>query len=236
VIPASLLRDLRREAEKARELAHAEGGPDAQRLQPVYAYSELNHQVFRDFRSLPVLWEAVEMCLGTERRDSNVMAILFQPSRDPWTTGWHRDLPPLGTTEEQDLNVIFDLKRYNQFNAALYDDHSFWVVPGSHVRDDTEEERRICKAGPPDKDAPVSSEEKELACMRHVRSMPGGVNIVLAAGDLAFYRAVAWHLGTYVPYVRRATLHDGFLTAEDLAIGDHARAMDEKARAAMSAR
>ena len=42
LLPASLLADLRRETDKAREIARAEGGPLAQRLQPVYAYGQLN--------------------------------------------------------------------------------------------------------------------------------------------------------------------------------------------------
>jgi hypothetical protein len=47
--------------------------------------------------------------------------------------------------------------------------------------------------------------------------MPNAVHIVLQAGDVAFYRAVGWHIGNYVPYTRRATLHDGFYSADDLA-------------------
>jgi hypothetical protein len=45
--------------------------------------------------------------------------------------------------------------------------------------------------------------------------MPGAVQVVLSAGDIAFYRSTAWHIGTYVPYVKRATLHDGFYGPED---------------------
>jgi hypothetical protein len=55
----------------------------------------------------------------------------------------------------------------------------------------------------------MTPEERELACREYARSMPGAVEVVLGAGDVAFYRAGGWHLGNYVPYARRATLHDG---------------------------
>ena len=38
--------------------------------------------------------------------------------------------------------------------------------------------------------------------------MPGAVQLRLNAGDFALYRSSAWHLGNYVPYRKRATLHD----------------------------
>ncbi|MCX5660906.1 MAG: hypothetical protein NTW19_14470, partial [Planctomycetota bacterium] len=40
ILPASLLRDLRPEADKARALAHELLGPQAQRLQPVIKHPE----------------------------------------------------------------------------------------------------------------------------------------------------------------------------------------------------
>jgi hypothetical protein len=214
VIPTSLLAGLRRETDTAREIARARHGPQAQRLQPVYAYDQLNHQLFRDFLDLPGLQEAVRGILGPDRHQSNIMGVLFEPAEIAWTTGWHRDLPD-GTTEGVGMESIANLRLYNQFNAALYDDHSFWVVPGSHDRDDTAEERAAHAARPPGRDTPMDPTEREVACLAHVRAMRGATQIVLCAGDVAFYRASAWHLGNYVPYVKRATLHDVFYCDED---------------------
>ena len=59
--------------------------------------------------------------------------------------------------------------------------------------------------------------ERELACLAYTRRMPGAVQVPLAAGDVAFYRAVGWHIGNYVPYIKRATLHDGFYGPDDRA-------------------
>ena len=44
--------------------------------------------------------------------------------------------------------------------------------------------------------------------------MPGAVQLHLDAGDFALYRNTLWHIGNYVPYRKRATIHDGALTAE----------------------
>ena len=54
-----------------------------------------------------------------------------------------------------------------------------------------------------------------MTCLSYTRQMPNAVQIVLCAGDIAFYRNSSWHIGNYVPYVKRATLHDGFYGEED---------------------
>ena len=63
----------------------------------------------------------------------------------------------------------------------------------------------------------MDAAQRELTCLEYARRMPGAVNVPLFAGDVAFYRACQWHLGSYVPYTRRATLHDGYYGPEDLA-------------------
>lgn len=224
VIPAALLSDLRRETDNARFIARRDHGPQAQRLQPVYNFMELNAQPFRDFLALPGMRAAVENILGPEHTASEIMGVLFEPERDAWATHWHRDwgynVPGI------DLDAFFDAalhkpQMFNQLNAALYDDHSLWVVPGSHNREDSAEERaafggRIPPPGP-QLSPEMSPEQRELACLAYTRRMPGAVQVALAAGDVAFYRAVGWHIGNYVPYVRRATLHDGFYGPDDRA-------------------
>ena len=44
--------------------------------------------------------------------------------------------------------------------------------------------------------------------------MPGAVQTQLEAGDYCLYRNTLWHLGNYVPYRKRATIHDGVFTPE----------------------
>ncbi|MEZ0324923.1 MAG: phytanoyl-CoA dioxygenase family protein [Fimbriimonas sp.] len=222
LIPASLLADLRRETDKAREIARAKHGPQTQRLQPVYAHDELNHQSFRDFLNLPELQRTVEEVLSSEHRQSDIMGVLLEPASQPWAMNWHRDwvhhMPEtesLGFWEAMKNPLMF-----NQLNAALYDDHSLWVVPGSHNREDTDEERSAYGAIPapePQLDGVTSPEERELICSSYVRRMPGAQQVSLLAGDCAFYRACQWHVGSYIPYTKRATLHDGFYGPDDLA-------------------
>ncbi|HYF51741.1 MAG TPA: hypothetical protein VEJ63_20160, partial [Planctomycetota bacterium] len=44
--------------------------------------------------------------------------------------------------------------------------------------------------------------------LNYCLKMPGAVRLELNAGDLCLYRNCMWHLGNYLPYKRRATLHD----------------------------
>jgi ectoine hydroxylase-related dioxygenase (phytanoyl-CoA dioxygenase family) len=220
LIPAALLADLRHESDKARVIARQQRGPQAQRLQPVFAYEDLNHQPFHDFLELPGLRAAVDGILSPQHRRSHAMGILFEPEHDAWCTAWHRDTHGINQGQVSQ-EAIANLRIFNQFNAALYDDHAFWVVPRSHNRPDTEAERTLF----PDRPVPaprfpetLSPTEREMACLDYVRQMPNAVQIVLCAGDVAFYRQTAWHIGNYVPYVKRATLHDAFHSDEDMAI------------------
>jgi len=222
LIPASLLADLRLETDKARVIAREQNGPQTQRLQPVYAYPELRHECFRDFLNLPEFVKTVYGILGDDHPQSEIMGVLLEPAGKPWATNWHRDwmhhnakIDPVEFSKLMRNPLMF-----NQFNAALWDDHSLWVVPGSHDRDDTPEE--IAAFGqvpvpPPSFKDHQSNEERELICGEYLRQMPGAHQVSLLAGDCAFYRSCQWHIGTYVPYTKRATLHDGFYGPDDLA-------------------
>ncbi|HLK61736.1 MAG TPA: phytanoyl-CoA dioxygenase family protein [Chthonomonadaceae bacterium] len=222
LIPATLLADLRRETDKVREIARAKYGRQTQRLQPVYAYEELDSQPFRDFLGLPELRATVEGILGPEHTTSDIMGVLLEPAERAWCTHWHRDwgYNAAHVDLEEFFQAIKNLRMFNQLNGALYDDHSLWVVPGSHARQDTSEERTVFPSVPPPAPAfpeELSAASRELTCLTYVRCMPGAIPVMLFAGDVAFYRACQWHIGNYVPYIRRATLHDGFYGPEDRA-------------------
>jgi hypothetical protein len=232
VIPATLLADLRQQTDRAREIARERSGPQSQRLQPVYAYDELDARPFRDFLELPGMRAAVENILGTERDPSQIMGVLLEPAEQPWCTNWHRDwghhIAELGT--ETFVAACRNLRMFNQLNAALYDDHSLWVVPGSHNRGDTPGEQAAFGSVPapgPNLTPQMTPAEREIACQVYVRQMPGATHVALQAGDVAFYRACGWHIGTYVPYTRRATLHDGFYCDDDYAWQAQMRQLQE---------
>ncbi len=221
LIPASLITDLRRETDKARVIARAGNGPQAQRLQPVWSYDGIDHRPFRDFHALPGLCATVEGILGTEHRPSDRMAVFLEPERDPYSGPWHRDWGNVpGVDQDAFFKTAANLRMYNQLNAAVYDDHSLWVVPGSHNRPDTDAEHHAFRSRPPEGpelDDAMTSAERECRCVEYARKMPGGAPVVLFAGDVAFYRACIWHFGCYTPYTKRATLHDSFLCEEDRA-------------------
>lgn len=234
LIPPTLLADLRCQTDKAREIARKQHGAQAQRLQPVYTYHELDPKPFRDFLNLPRLQAIVEGVLDTEHHESDNMGVLFEPEESAWCTAWHRDWGY--NAPHVDLEAFFDsisnLQMYNQLNGALYDDQSLWVVPGSHARRDTDDEQAAFEAippPPPKLHAGMGEAERERVCLDYVRSMPGAEPVSLFAGDVAFYRACQWHIGNYVPYTRRATLHDGFYGEEDRAWKESVRRRQEEA-------
>lgn len=237
VIPPTLLSDLRVETDKAREIARRRGGPQAQRLQPVYAYDEINSQPFRDFLGLPGMRATVEGILGADHHQTDIMGVLLEPAENAWCTHWHRDWGYNAPHVKLDafFQSVTNMAMHNQLNGALYDDHSLWVVPRSHSREDTAEERAAFPIIPPPGpvlNSEMTATEREHACLTYARHMPGAVPVLLFAGDVAFYRACQWHIGNYVPYLRRATLHDGFYGPQDEEWRAKVRQWQAEARAA----
>src|SRR5207244_3508783 len=137
---------------------------------------------------------------------------LVEPLDLPWCTHWHRDWRDnVGHADLAEWEKVFgDADYLNQSNCALYEDHSLWAVPGSHLRRDLARERERFPERPirPPDLANLTDEQRERACLDYARSMPGAAQVHLEAGDYCLYRSTLWHLGNYVPYCRRATLHD----------------------------
>jgi ectoine hydroxylase-related dioxygenase (phytanoyl-CoA dioxygenase family) len=237
ILPPSLLADLRRVSDQARQLARRERGVQTQRLQPVGAH-DIDQQSFADYTELPELNDAIVRLLSPAHHHGGTefMGILFEPAETPYCTQWHRDWRdnasglPLQMWDE----FFADLRYFNQVNCALYDDSSTWVVPGSHLRRDLPgeaarfPERPIAK---PELDG-LSYEQCERVCLEYCRSMPGAVQLHLNAGDFALYRNTLWHIGNYVPYRKRATLHDSVDTAEFAAWRQRAQKIMQQRRAA----
>ncbi len=214
ILPPSLIADLRRVSERGRELARAAGGPLAQRFEPV-ANWDVDQKPFDDYRELPELRDAIARLLSPRHTYGNRelhLGVLIEPVEVPYCMPWHQDLRHLAASSLP--FVTPEAKRdpdlFNQINCALYRDDSLWVVPGSHARDDTAEERAAFPDGEPT--APSfetdSNEERERMCLAYCRRMPGAVRVHLDPGDLCVYRGTLWHMGNYVPYVKRATIID----------------------------
>ncbi len=245
ILPTSLIGELRKSCEKAREIAHKTRGKQAQRLQPIAKF-DVNIQPFRDYAELPELNDAVHRLLtkqhsycnlgkpGTE--DYGVCGVLLEPGETPYCTAWHRDwrdnLPgmPLSDWHANYLNLDF----FNQVNCALYEDSCTWVVPGSHLRRDLPCEARRFPTRPIE--PPIltgqTPEQCERTCLEYCQSMPGAVRLFLNAGDFALYRNTLWHLGNYIHYRKRATLHDAVDTPSYALWRDHImKASEERTKA-----
>lgn len=226
ILPPTLIRDLRREAEKARVIARKQSGENAQRLQPVVRYpDDLDLKPFKDYSNLPDLRKAVDTVLphenwwGIREGKESGLGILLEPAKDSWCTIWHRDwrdnIPGLPLSEWEPS--ISNLRLFNQVNCALYEDLSTWVVPGSHMRRDLPGEAARFPTRPieePDLSACTCDEERERVCLEYCKSLPGAYQVHLDAGDFMLYRNSLWHIGNYVPYRKRATLHDFMNTPE----------------------
>ena len=212
IVPPSLIRDLRAASDDARRMAREKGGPQVQRLQPVGAY-EIDQRPFADFSKLPDLVDAVASVLTPLHNPSSpeTCGILLEPAEQPYCTTWHRDGRRGPGPHEEWRRLFHHIDFFNQTNCPLYRDSSLWYVPGSHLRpDDFRREAPLDRVGPKtsiELDG-TDSEERERVCNDYVLSMPGAVRLDLEAGDYALYRSNAWHLGSYVPYTKRATLHD----------------------------
>ncbi len=105
-----------------------------------------------------------------------------------------------------------DFRLWNQVNCPLYEDTSTWYVPGSFKRvHNSEAELRVYASSSQeelwDEKRQRTDEELELFCLRYCEAMPGAIQLVLNPGDFGLYRNVGWHLGNYVPYRKRMTLH-----------------------------
>jgi hypothetical protein len=220
ILPPSLIADLRQATEAGREQARERQGGQTQRFQPIAKF-ELDERPFEAYRDLPELGEAVRFVLGKTATfgDLNQLGVLLEPAEHSYCTYWHRDWRDNAAYLDYARwrEIFADRRYFNQSNCALYEDHSLWVVPGSHLRpDDLERERALfpTRPVPAPNFADLDEAVRERTALEYVTSMPGATQVHLHAGDYALYRNTLWHLGNYVPYARRATLHDFVDTPE----------------------
>jgi hypothetical protein len=111
--------------------------------------------------------------------------LLIRPDHD-FALRWHRDDVPATASAEEELQRLAKPAWHAQWNLALYDDASLIVVPGSHARARTNQER----AADPFAD--------------HLEGMKV---VTLKAGDAVFYNNNILHRGVYRKDVERMTLH-----------------------------
>jgi ectoine hydroxylase-related dioxygenase (phytanoyl-CoA dioxygenase family) len=145
--------------------------------------------------------------LGVPDAAVTQMMLMCSPVKDHGPALWHRDMyppycAPLGGYIE---DILEGGPRYIQWNIPLYDDDVLWVVPGSHIRVNSEEE-----------DASIRSDPRV--------PLSGSIQTDLKAGDGVVYILPILHWGSnYTPLLRRC-IHGGFSTFsqyEDLSFLNH---------------
>jgi len=223
ILPTSLIVDLRRECDKGRDAVRKQAGQQAQRFQPITKYADLlDTRPFQDYAQLPALRDAFDQVMSPRHAYGklDVMGVLLEPAEQPWCTNWHRDMTHATSRlpVEEFQNLMLDWETASQINCPLYDDDCTWFVPGSHLRAMNlpgEEAAAVCPPGVGWTDkADEDPVERERQCFNYAAGMPNAVQLKLNAGDLALYRALGWHIGNYVPYKKRATLHDVVMTSQ----------------------
>jgi hypothetical protein len=156
-------------------------------------------EVFADVYFSDAVMDVVRELLG-EVSDGEVVMELFNLLVSPsggvdFELCWHRDDVRGDLSREEEARQLEQKSPkgqqfHAQYNIALGDDESLIVVPGSHGRVRTEEERG---AGP-------------------YEVVEGELRVKLRAGDAVFYDSNIWHRGVYdgidtEKEVGRLTLH-----------------------------
>ncbi|KAG0150761.1 hypothetical protein CROQUDRAFT_668377 [Cronartium quercuum f. sp. fusiforme G11] len=160
-------------------------------------HPELDQRAFLEFYFSTSLLNLVTGLTSSKELMLGLHNLLVEPiAHDHFELDWHRDSIKASTSEKEErvlLEAHLAAHPGIQWNLALYQDECLFVVPGSHNRIRTKEERL----------AEGNSEEP----------MPGSVNVKLEAGDIVFYDAQILHRASYDTNSKRRTLHGAHLDA-----------------------
>lgn len=136
------------------------------------------------------------------RYGTELFNLLINPLHSDYELTWHRDAIPPETSDAVEAEKLKIPHYGTQWNTALYDESCLFVVPGSHNRIRTAEERRI-------------TEHDALS-----QAMPDAIRVELKAGQTVFYNNNILHRAMYSKDSKRATLHACIGTT----VGGHHRA------------
>lgn len=196
---------------------------NVQRAQPLQTCPAIEDKAWiRRFYDNPALDRVLEEVFGDViapvprmSRDFQSSALLIDPLDTWWATGLHRDYRDfLGHFDVAGWRARFaDFRLFNQINIPLLPDSSLWLVPGSHMRDDSEREAQTVRergryagrrTGRAAREDEAENRRRLAAGLRDV----GAVNVAVQPGDILFYRSNMLHCGIYEPGTARLTVHD----------------------------
>lgn len=119
--------------------------------------------------------------------------MLINPLTD-FELDWHRDtIKPEVTPEQEAEELLENPFAGAQFNLALTDDNCLIVVPGSHKRVRTQEERN-----------------KTVDESRRKEHITDQITVNLKPGDIVFYNNNILHRASYSSKNKRLTLHGSY--------------------------
>lgn len=110
-----------------------------------------HHQLFtRFYGSSPLLDIAAHLLQTTvSSMQLELFNLLIEPAHHCFALGWHRDDVRPDVEEDQERQRLAAPTSGIQWNACLYDDDCLFLVPGTHTRLRTEEEKRANQTDPP---------------------------------------------------------------------------------------
>lgn len=149
---------------------------------------EFNEPVFADYLASQHVMQYVEPLLGSELRLGGVL-IFTSPDEEDWSGGWHRDFGKneRDGTYEVEMEILNRPLASLKWHLALVDDSCLQLVPGSHRRYRTDEERdRLLK----NRHADISTQ-----AVMHLK-----------AGQSIFWNGHTVHRGIYNKTPERLTL------------------------------
>lgn len=211
VIDPARLAEVRRAyetlVERQRAVWAAERGPDdppggvweTARQPRLHLSRELAAQVDASCAAAVEVWvgdrlrAAANRLLDVEDAGATELMMMCSPVRDRGPANWHRDIHPIDTAPLRGYidDIVENGPAYIQWNIPLYDDDVLWVMPGTHVRVNTDRENRLL-----------------LADDR--RPLPGAVQTRLRGGDGVVYITPILHWGSDYSARLRRTVHGGF--------------------------
>ena len=138
---------------------------------------EFDEAVFARYLLLPKIVEMAKAFLGDELRLGYVHLWSCGEERE-YDTGWHRDLggEERDASEEEEMEILRRPKNGLKWHLPLVDDAGLWIVPQSHLRPRTAEERACL----------VDNRRAELS---------GQVNIALKRGQTVYWNGSTIHRG-----------------------------------------
>jgi ectoine hydroxylase-related dioxygenase (phytanoyl-CoA dioxygenase family) len=150
-------------------------------------HPDLGEPVFAEYMaSDPVLDLAAEQ-LGPSLRLS-LVSMFVNPAKRDFAFGWHRDGLRREVPPEEEEAILARPQDSVQWNTALYDEACFLVVPGSHRR-------------------AATAEERDIQFRRPMEAMSGEMTVPLEAGQAVYYHSQLLHRNVYPAGRRRETLH-----------------------------